>query len=160
MTIYLASDHAGFALKEACKKELEKTQYRVVDCGAFSYEPVDDYPLYMKKAAELVARNPVDRAFLFGGSGQGEAMVANRFKGVRCAVFYGPVVPKASVDAEGHLSKDPFEMVKLEREHNDANMLSYGARFVSPDEAKKAMHLFLGTVYAGAERHARRIAQF
>lgn len=159
MTIYLASDHAGFALKEACKKELVK-EHHIIDCGAFSYEPVDDYPLYMKKAAELVARNPVDRAFLFGGSGQGEAMVANRFKGVRCAVFYGPMVAQAAVDAEGHTSKDPFEMIKLEREHNDANILSLGARFVSADEAKKAIRIFLETSYGQAQRHARRIAQF
>jgi ribose 5-phosphate isomerase B len=160
MTIYLATDHAGFELKEEAKKFLEKEGHSVIDCGAFVYDPVDDYPDFINKASSLVSRTPTSRAFVFGGSGQGEAMSANRHKGVRCAVFYGPMVARSAVDVEGRISKDGFEMIKLEREHNDANILSFASRFVSKEDMKKAMKIFLETEFTMAERHLRRIMKF
>lgn len=160
MTIYLAADHAGFALKEAVKAQLLKGKDEVIDCGANTLDPADDYPDYIAKAAALVASNHESRAFIFGGSGQGEAMVANRYKGVRCAVFYGPVKPKEAVDVEGHNSDDPFIIIHLERQHNNANMLSFGARFVSTEEALKAVTEFLATPFSNADRHIRRLNKF
>jgi ribose 5-phosphate isomerase RpiB len=87
-------------------------------------------------------------------------MSANRHKGVRCAVFYGPMVARSAVDVEGRISKDGFEMIKLEREHNDANILSFASRFVSKEDMKKAMKIFLETEFTMAERHLRRIMKF
>ena len=160
MTIYLATDHTGFELKEKLKNELEKKYDNVIDCGAYVVDPVDDYPDFISKAAQLVSGSPESRAFVIGGSGQGEAMVANRYKGVRCAVFYGPVMPHTAVDAEGHTSTDTFEMVKLEREHNDANILSIASRFVTDEDALKAVKIFLETPFSLAPRHMRRINKF
>ena len=159
MTIYLAADHAGFELKNSLKTMLEK-QHEVVDCGAFELDPVDDYPDFISKAAQLISLHPQNRAIIIGGSGQGEAMVANRYKNVRCAVFYGPMKPTSSIDAEGHQSTDAFEILKLERMHNDANMLSLGARFISQEDAVKAVTLFLETQFYLIERHVRRIMKF
>ncbi len=160
MTIYVAADHAGYKLKEELKKYLEKEQYKFIDCGAFLYEPVDDYPDFVSKQAKLVSQDTGSKGIVIGGSGQGEAMAANRYKGVRCAVFYGPMQPKIPVDIEGHTSDNIFEIVKLERQHNDANMLSIGARFVSKDDLFKAVGIFLETPFSGAERHIRRIGKF
>ncbi len=160
MTIYLAADHAGFELKGVLKQALEKEYASVVDCGAHALDPIDDYPDFVGKAAELVSRNPFEKAIVIGGSGQGEAMVANRYKNVRCAVFYGPMAAKKAIDAEGHTSSDAFEMIKLEREHNDANVLSIGARFVTNAEALQAAKIFLATQFTHAERHERRIKKF
>ncbi len=144
MTIYLAADHAGFQLKAFLKKELEKEFANVVDCGAHTLDPIDDYPDFISKAAELVVRNPSDKAIIFGKSGQGEAMVANRYKGVRAAVWYG----------------GSMDIPRLARQHNDANMLSVGAGFVSQDEALEAARLFLKTEFMHEQRHARRIGKF
>jgi ribose 5-phosphate isomerase B len=92
-----------------------------------------------------------------GGSGQGEAIAANRVLGVRAALFYGPVVAKVAVDAEGTMSDDPYEIVKLSRQHNDANVLSLSGRFLTLDEMKTALTIWLDTPFSGADRHARRI---
>ena len=159
MTVYLAADHAGFKLKGELLAELSK-HYEVIDCGAFALDPVDDYPDFVSKAAQLISLQPQNRAIVIGGSGQGEAMVANRYKGVRCAVFYGPVTPHTAVDIEGHQSNDEFEIVKLERLHNDANVLSLGARFLTTEQALRATEIFLGTQFFLAERHVRRIMKF
>src|SRR3989338_2165835 len=138
MMVYLASDHAGFALKEKIKAFLIDAGYAVKDFGAFAYEAEDDYPDFVAKAAEAVEENSgEDRAVVFGGSGQGEAMVANRYKGVRAVVYYG----------------GPKEIVKLSREHNNANVLSIGARFVKEDEALAAVKLWLETPFSGEEQH-------
>jgi len=94
---------------------------------------------------------------ILGGSGNGEAMAANRVKGVRCAVFYGPVVAKLPIDADGNVSDDPYEIVKLSRQHNDANVLSLSGRFLSLDEMKTAVRIWLDTPFSNLERHARRI---
>jgi ribose 5-phosphate isomerase B len=160
MTIYLAADHAGFTLKEALRVFLEKSGHNVIDCGAYKLDPIDDYPDFISKAAKLVSKDLRARAIILGGSGQGEAMVANRYDGVRCAVFYGPMQPKLMIDAEGHASNDPYSIVKLERLHNDANILSLGARFITPTEAQRAVELFLQTEFSAGERHIRRISKF
>lgn len=145
MTIILASDHAGFALKESVKKFLQEKGNTVLDVGAHELVEGDDYPTYMAAAAIKVAEDMKGqtRAIIFGGSGQGEAMVANRFPGVRAAVYYG----------------GNEEIVKLSREHNDANILSVGARFVNEEEVKKAVDLWLATPFSGEERHERRNKQ-
>jgi ribose 5-phosphate isomerase B len=144
-TIVLAADHAGFSLKEAVKSFLEQKGYSVQDVGAYELKDGDDYPHYMAKAAIKVAQDMSGsvRAIIFGGSGQGEAMVANRFPGVRAAVWYGM----------------SMEMVTLPREHNDANVLSIGARFVDEKETIEAVDLWLKTAFSGDERHKRRIEQ-
>jgi len=142
MTIYLAADHAGFELKEVVKKAL--TGYDVIDCGAEKLTPGDDYPVYMAKAALMVADNPESRGIIFGGSGEGEAMVANRQPGVRAAEYYG-----------GNM-----DIVRLSREHNDANVLSIGARFVKEEEALVAVKLWLETPFSKDERHEGRIKEF
>lgn len=144
MTIYLATDHAGFELKERIKQFLINEGYEINDCGATKVDPADDYPDFVKKAAALVVKNTEDRAIVFGGSGQGEAMVANRIKGVRAVVYYG----------------GPEDILTLSKEHNNANVLSIGARFVDEEEAKTAILLWLRTPFSGEERHARRIAKF
>ncbi|MDP3733312.1 MAG: RpiB/LacA/LacB family sugar-phosphate isomerase [Candidatus Daviesbacteria bacterium] len=138
--IYLASDHAGFELKEKVKEFLEKEGYEVEDCGAYELNPVDDYPDFISKAAEAVSKDPESKAIIFGGSGQGEAIVANKFSNVRAAVFYGNA-----------------DMVSLTREHNDANILSLGARFLTEDEVFEAVKLWLETPFTEEERHVRRI---
>ncbi len=142
--MYLATDHAGFSLKEEVKKYLEEKGQEVYDCGALTLEPGDDYPEYMAQAANNVQKDALHEpsfAIIFGGSGQGEAIVANRFRHVRAIVYAG-----------GNL-----ELVKLGREHNDANVLAIGARFVTLAEAIQAIELFLVTPFSHAERHADRI---
>lgn len=145
--IILASDHAGFALKEAVKKFLLEKHIDVLDVGAHELVDGDDYPAYMFPAAMKVAQDMKGetRAIIFGGSGQGEAMVANRFPGVRATVWYG------GTDEKG------MEIIRLSREHNDANILSIGARFVDESQAKKAIELWLATPFSGDPRHQRRI---
>lgn len=147
MTIYLATDHAGFELKEAIKAYLEeKSEHEVYDCGALTLEPGDNYPEYMARASEKVqydAQHDPSVAIIFGGSGVGEAIVANRFAHVRAVVYAG----------------GPLDVIKVSREHNDTNVLSIGARFVTENEAKQAVDLFLSTTFSHDERHADRIIQ-
>lgn len=157
MKVYLATDHAGFELKNKVVEFLKKEGYEVEDCGPSSYDKDDDYPDIISKAAQKVSENPEDFGIVFGGSGQGEAIVANKFKGVRCAVFYGPVIPPIATDVEGRESDDPYEMLRLTREHNNSNMLSIGVRFMNSADAMNAIKLFLTSKYSGEERHARRI---
>lgn len=142
MRIYLATDHAGFELKERLLLYIKELGFEALDRGAHSYEADDDYPDYIALAARDVSSDPDNaRGVVLGGSGEGEAMVANRFPGVRAAVYYGGAT----------------EIVTLSREHNNANVLSLGARFLSEDEAKEAVRLFLTTPFTGEERHMRRI---
>lgn len=154
-TIILAADHAGFELKEAVKSFLQSKGYQILDVGAHELVPEDDYPQYMIAAAMKVAADlkGETKAILFGKSGQGEAMVANRFPGVRAAVWYGDSARPRLADAAD------FDILKLSREHNDANVLSIGAGFVTADEAKKAIELWLTTPFSGEEKHQRRISQ-
>lgn len=158
MKIYLATDHAGFELKEAVKVFLQNQGYEVTDCGATEFNKDDDYPDFIAKAAEKVAQDPENsKAIIFGGSGQAEAMVANKFQNVRCALFYSLATPFGAADVMGRTSQDPYEMIQLTREHNNANALSIGARFVKEDEAKKAVEMWLTTAFKNEERHVRRL---
>jgi ribose 5-phosphate isomerase B len=162
MKIYIGSDHTGYELKEKLKNYLTELGlgYEVEDKGAFEYDADDDYPDFVKGVAEAVSKDQESMGIVLGGSGQGEAMCANRVKGVRAALFYGEVLPDEAVDIEGHSSGDSFEMIKLARLHNNANVLSLGVRFLSDDQIKFAIELFLKTVFEGEERHVRRINKF
>ncbi len=158
MKVYLATDHAGFELKEKIKAFLLAKNFAVQDCGALSFDKNDDYPDFIAKAAQQVSENPENSmGIIFGGSGQAEMMVANKFKNVRCALFYTTVVPVGAADVTGRKSDNPYEMIRLTREHNNANILSLGARLLTEEEAKKAVELFLTTVFPKDERHIRRI---
>ena len=143
MKIIFASDHAGFELKNDLVEYVRgKLGFEVEDVGAHTHDPDDDYPDYISLAAQKVSERPAEvKAIILGGSGQGEAMAANRFKKVRAAVYYGGA----------------SEIVKLSREHNDANVLSLGARFLSPKEARKAVTAWLETSFSNEKRHVRRI---
>ena len=143
MKIFLASDHAGFELKQKLAEFLIAEGHEVEDCGPRYYNPTDDYPNYIIPCAKKVAQNKGSFGIVAGLSGQGEAMAANRVRGVRAAVYYG----------------GPTDVLKLSREHNDANVLSLGARFVSPEEAQKAVALWLDTHFMNEERHMRRIKE-
>ncbi len=146
MTIYFATDHAGFALKEKLVPYVRDVLgYVVEDCGAYEFSPEDDYPMFIKKAATVVSAHPdTTKAIILGGSGEGEAMVANKFPHVRATEYYG----------------GSHDIITLSREHNDANVLSLGARFISEEEAKEVVKLWLETPFSGEARHARRITQF
>lgn len=159
MKVYVAGDHAGFALKGELLKYVEGLGHETVDLGAFSFDPSDDYPDVVIPLAQKIARDPEARGIICAGSGQGEAMCANRLKGVRAAVFYAPKAASI-LDQEGSVSEDEYDVLRLTRTHNDANVLSLGARFVSLPEAMKAVELFLTTPFSNDERHLRRIAKF
>lgn len=159
MKIYLASDHAGFELKQELFDYIKKMnfQYEVIDMGPAKFDANDDYPDFIAPLAKKVASELDSMGVIIGGSGQGEAMTANRAVGARAAVFYGEVRPIQYIDMTMKESKDPYEIVKLARAHNDANILSIGARFASSAEAKMAVQLFLETKFTNEERHLRRI---
>ena len=142
MRIHFATDHAGFELKEQLTAFVrDELGYEIVDHGAFEYDDSDDYPDFMKKAGAALSAVPADRAIVLGGSGQGEAMVLNRMTGVRAAVYYG----------------GPMDIIKLSREHNDANALSLGARFLDIKTAREVVQTWLETSFSGDERHVRRL---
>ena len=157
MKIAITTDHAGFEALKELKTYLECLGHECIDYGPTVFDAEDDYPEFMFPAARAVAAGECERGVIMGGSGQGEAMAANRIAGVRAALFYGPVTAKAAVDADGTLSDDPYEIVKLSRQHNDANVLSLSGRFLTLDEMKTALKLWLETPFSGAQRHARRI---
>ena len=140
MKIYIAADHAGFKLKNHLKEQLCSYGYDIEDCGAFNFEPLDDYPDFIIPAAEKVANHTNSRGIIIGGSGQGEAMAANRVPGVRAAVYYD----------------GPIDIVKLSRTHNNANILSLGARFISFQKALQIVDLWLSEEFEGG-RHEHRI---
>jgi ribose 5-phosphate isomerase B len=154
MTVYIAADHAGFSLKESLVSYLTELGHHVEDCGAFSYDESDDYPDIMKICAEKVAKDPTSRGIGIGASGQGEAIALNKVSGIRAAVFYG-AGERTQKDASGKT----LTMLESVRMHNDANVLSLGARFITEEEAKMAVVTFLETVFGGEERHVRRIAK-
>ncbi len=156
MRIYLASDHAGFELKTVLIEYLKSKGKEVEDCGAYSVDPDDDYPDLIIPCAQKVAANLGSLGIIIGGSGQGEAFAANKVKGIRAVVYYGPVVSGDAVDVTGRTSDDPLEMVRLTREHNDANILSLSKRFLTVDQAKEAVDLWLSTEFDKSSRHQRR----
>jgi ribose 5-phosphate isomerase B len=142
MNIYFATDHAGFELKEKLKVYVKTLGLTVYDKGAFDFDEQDDYPDFIAQAAKEVSADPENtRAIILGGSGQGEAIVANRFPNVRAVVYYG----------------GNEEILKLSRQHNDANILSLGARFLSEKEAESAVKIWLSEKFTSEERHSRRI---
>jgi ribose 5-phosphate isomerase B len=156
MTIALASDHAGFEQLKQLEKFLEGLGHKCHNFGPVSLRPDDDYPDFIFPAAKAVASGGCERGIIMGRSGEGEAMAANRLKGVRCAVFYGPAVARGIVDARGRTSHDPYEIIRLVRQHNDSNMLSLGASFVNFEDIKNAVKLWLETPFSNEDRHGRR----
>lgn len=151
--VYFATDHAGLEFKNTLLSYVrDDLGYEVTDCGPSVFDAQDDYPDFISVAAREISSSPKDRAIILGGSGQGEAMVANRFPHVRAAVFYGEP-PAPQVDAEGKT----LSMIMSSREHNDANVLSLGARFLTREEAKNAVAIWLESAFSGEERHIRRI---
>jgi ribose 5-phosphate isomerase B len=159
VNIALATDHAGFEQLKQLQTYLEELGHSCQNFGPKKLDPSDDYPDFIRPAAQALASGQCERGIILGGSGQGEAMAANRFQGVRCALFYGPSVTRKVVDAEGRISHNPYEIIKLSREHNDANMLSLAARFVPLEDMKQVIKLWLETPFSGVERHARRNAK-
>ncbi len=155
--IYIASDHTGFELKKALIEHLKSKGLEVEDCGAFELDPSDDYPDFIAKTARGVANDTGSLGIVIGGSGQGEAICANKVRGIRAVLFYAPATVVGAADITGRKSNDPFEMLRLTREHNDANVLSLAARFLTIEQAKEAVDAWLSAKYNAEERHARRI---
>ncbi len=140
MKIHLATDHAGLDLKNSIREYLINQGYDVKDHGAYEYDALDDYPDFIIPCAKAVSKDLNSRGIIFGGSGQGEAMAANRIKGVRAAVFYN----------------GPDEIIQLSRQHNNANILSIGARFMMESEIQSAIEIWLKEPFEGG-RHVKRI---
>ena len=138
MKIAFGTDHAGFRYKEKVKQLVTSLGHEVKDFGTFSEDPVD-YPLFIRPAAEAVARGECERGFVFGGSGNGEAMAANKVHGVRCALCWNE------------------EVARLSRQHNDANVLSLGQRVIPEEMAIKIVRIWLETPFEGG-RHEKRVA--
>lgn len=159
MKIALSTDHAGYERLKKLKEGLELAGYACHDFGPAQFNVDDDYPDYIKPACESILAGGCQLGVIFGGSGQGEAMAANRFKGIRCMVWYGPSVPIEAVNAEGMMSSDPYELLKLSREHNDANMISIAGRFVNDEETLKVVVKWLNESFKNEERHQRRITK-
>ena len=141
MRVHLATDHAGLEFKDALTEHLAALGYEVVDHGAYEYDAEDDYPQFCIAAAQAVAAEPGSLGVLFGGSGNGEQISANKVPGIRAALAWS------------------IETAKLAREHNDANVVGIGARQHSQEDAFKIIDAFLTTEFSDAERHVRRIGQ-
>jgi len=139
MRVYLGSDHAGYELKQHLVQWLTNAGHEAVDCGPHIYDAVDDYPPFILRAAERTAADPEALGIVIGGSGNGEAIAANKVKGVRAALAWS------------------VETAELGRQHNNANVISVGARMHSLDEAAKFVEVFLGTPFSEDPRHIRRI---
>lgn len=141
MKIYLGTDHAGFELKETVKKTLLKKNCDVEDCGALTFDKNDDYPDFIAKAAQKVSDNKESKGIIFGKSGAGECIVANKIKGIRAVLGFSK------------------ENVELSRLHNDTNVLSLGSAFVNDNQALDLINIFLNTPFSNEERHIRRIGK-
>ena len=143
MRVHLGSDHAGLELKEHLLNWLADNGFEAVDHGPFVYDALDDYPVFCLRAAEAVAADRQDGeeslGVVVGGSGNGEAIAANKVKGVRCALVWSE------------------ETATLAREHNDANVVSVGGRMHTVEDMTRFVEVFLDTAYSGEERHTRRI---
>jgi ribose 5-phosphate isomerase B len=140
MRVYLGSDHAGYELKGHLVTWLSEHGHEPVDCGPREYDRDDDYPPYVLSAASRTAADPGSFGVVIGGSGNGEAIAANKVDGVRAALAWNE------------------ETARLAREHNDANVISIGARMHPIEDAVRFLEIFVSTPYSGAERHSRRIA--
>ena len=142
MKILFATDHAGFELKQKLVPFVQSLGYEVEDMGDLKLDPQDDYPKFVIPLALRISEKPDSYiGIILGGSGQGEAMVANRFPGVRATVYY----------------VHNLEIIRVSKEDNDANILSLGARFLTEDQAKEAIQIWLHTSFSDEERHERRI---
>ena len=141
MRVYLGSDHAGFELKAAIIAWLGEAGHEAVDCGPASYDPEDDYPVFVLRAAEGVIGDPGSLGIVIGGSGNGEQIASNKVPGVRAALAW------------------TAETAQLARQHNDANVLSLGARMYSTEDAVSFAKVFVETPFSGEPRHARRLAE-
>jgi ribose 5-phosphate isomerase B len=139
--VYLGSDHAGYDLKQRLVDRLRELGHEPVDCGPHAFDPEDDYPPYVLLAASRTAQDPESLGIVIGGSGNGEAIAANKVPGVRCALAFSD------------------DTAKLGREHNNANVLSLGARMYDEATAVRFAELFLETPFSEADRHVRRIEQ-
>lgn len=154
MKIFFASDHAGFEMKGLLVEFVKGLGFEVADLGPMELDPNDDYPPEIEKVGlEVFKDYENSKGIILGGSGQGEAIVANRFPNVRAVVFYGPTFAPASA------GKGNLDIIKLSREHNDSNVLSLGARFLSLAEAQEAVKLWLETPFSGDKRHIRRLEE-
>ena len=140
MRVYLGSDHAGYELKTRLVEWLASAGHEPVDCGPSSYVADDDYPVYVMRAAQGVIGNPGSLGIVIGGSGNGEQIAANKIPGIRAALAWTD------------------ETAQLARLHNDANVLSLGARMYDIDAAVGFAKAFVGTAFSGEPRHARRLA--
>ena len=141
MRVYLGSDHAGYELKQRLVDHIGSLGHDVVDCGPPAYDAEDDYPPYVLRAATRSAGDPGSRGIVLGGSGNGEAIAANKVTGIRCALAFSD------------------DTARLSREHNNANCLSLGARMYDESTALRFVELFLATPFSDEPRHVRRIAQ-
>lgn len=159
MRIALSTDHSGYDLIGDLTRYIQSLGHEVHYYGPDQNNPEDDYPELIAAAARAVADGEADKGIVFGGSGQGEAMAANRIKGVRAALFYGLATAKVAVDIEGNVSDDPYEILKLSRQHNDSNVLSLSARFLNQEEMQHAIKIWLETPFSDVERHQRRVNQ-
>jgi ribose 5-phosphate isomerase B len=139
LKIAIGSDHAGFAYKELIREHLSRKGHEIKDMGTFSDDPVD-YPQWIRPVAQAVARGEYERGIVLGGSGNGEAIVANKVRGVRCTLCWNQ------------------DSARLAREHNDANVLSLGQRLLSPETALEIVDIWVNTPFEGG-RHERRIRQ-
>ncbi|MBM2817820.1 MAG: ribose-5-phosphate isomerase ribose 5-phosphate isomerase [Parcubacteria group bacterium] len=154
MKIFFGTDHAGFELKSRLIPFVKGLGFEVFDKGAYEYNKDDDYPDFIIPVAkEVSADSKNSRGIIIGGSGQGEAMTASRFPGIRAVVYYGESAPVPSGEEPSVLTS----IIKMSREHNDSNILSLGARFITEEEAKVAVKIWLETPFSGEEKHKRRI---
>jgi ribose 5-phosphate isomerase B len=139
LRVHIGGDHAAFELHQELLTFLADEGHEVTDHGPFAYDALDDYPVFVIRAAQAVAADPGSRGIVLGGSGNGEQMAANKVAGIRAALCYNA------------------ELARLAREHNDAQVLSMGGRMQSVEEAKEMVRVFLATDFTGEERHQRRI---
>ncbi|MEK7511388.1 MAG: RpiB/LacA/LacB family sugar-phosphate isomerase [Patescibacteria group bacterium] len=153
--VYVASDHAGYELKSQLISYIGTLGYEVEDMGALTLDPADDYPDFITPCAKQVAGESGSFGIIIGASGQGEAMAANRIPGIRAAVYYG--APRMR---QTDMMGQELDLIESARAHNDANILSLGARFLSEGEAQAAVQAFLSTEFSNDARHVRRISKF
>ncbi|MEK7471464.1 MAG: RpiB/LacA/LacB family sugar-phosphate isomerase [Patescibacteria group bacterium] len=151
MKIYIGTDHAGYVLKQALVVFLKGQGYEVIDKGAFEYNEKDDYPDFVVPVALEVSKDPDKvKGIILGGTGEGEAIAANKFPHVRAVVFYGNAKP---------IVEDESNIIVRSREHNNSNILSLGARYFTEESVMDAVNLWLSTPYSEDERHIRRLAK-
>ena len=151
MKIFVGTDHAGYVLKEKLVSSLKAQGYEVVDKGAFEYNENDDYPDFVVPVAREVSMDPDQvKGIILGGTGEGEAIAANKFPHVRAAVYYGKAKP---------IVDDESDIIVRSREHNNSNILSLGARYFTEESVMEAVNLWLNTPFSGDERHIRRLAK-